>query len=657
MAAGDTALAGDSGSVRDVGSDLRGRTFGTDVGSKLIDAAFELGLQSGAAVSVDRITAVIQSALAPAGLVQVADLAWGDAAESYGAQMEDIARRASSEQVTLALAKVAAAASQKAVSEASGADADDADAQRERRGLMNQAEHAGDAVAASEQRLMAMDEERRGIDATAATALNEAAAQYTAIRSALPSAPQLSAGVEVSVAMPDGTVQSFSAVDLAKLKDPAAIRAVWDAMTPEQRDALITDYPMLIGNLEGIPLRDRNTANVITAQAHRAELEKQIELVQMLADQADRIDLTDLTADRKAADIDGIISDMKGEVKSIDAMLGDRNERYTEAEDDEKSASESNGQPFGEYLVFDENGRAVYQNGTVLVGFDPFRESYITFQGALDPLTGDVPPWMEDVGIVVPGTTSRLAGFTDDLDRTKSLLRESGKTAGYFTWHGAPMPQFDASHVGEAAMRGYANTAAPRLAVFVNSLHLPPDVEVVPIGHSYGVVVLAQAEAIGLRADRVVYVAPAGLGVGVAGVGEFPETGDVPHFSLQARNDAIVGISQGALSGLGLGHGSADPVEGPRITRLETGFIDRDHPAEGTIEENKDPTQSHSAVFTPRSTSMRNIVNVVTGDPVSLYHPNTPVRTGGPRNFRIPGSGARQPEELISPLTLEEVDG
>ena len=648
MTAGDNALAGDSGTVRDVGADLRGRTFGTDVGAKLVDAAYQLGLQSGAAVSVDRITAVIQSALAPAGLVQVADLAWGDVTESYGAQMEDIARRASNEQATLALAKVAAAASQQVLLSAGVPEANDEDAQRERRGLMNQADAAGDAVAGSEQRLAALDEERRGIDATAATALSEVAAQYAAVRAALPAAPHLSSGVEVSVAMPDGTARSFSAVDLAKLKDPAAIRAVWDAMTPEQRDALITDYPMLIGNLEGIPLRDRNTANVITAPAHRAELEKQIELLSALRKQGQSVEVTDPIAATKVTDLEGLIADLKGEVKSIDAMLGDRNEKYA---DEDKAG----GQAFGEYVVYDEGGAPVRTVGTVIVAFSPMRDSYVTYQGALDPQTGDVPAWIGQVGVMIPGSNSRLAAFDWDLARTKRLTIASETPTAYFTWHGSPLPQFDANHLNEPAQQGFANVGAPRLAAFVNSLRLAPSTDVVPIAHSYGCPVLGQAELLGLRADRVVYVAPAGLGHNVTGLQDFPETGDVPHFSLQSRNDGAVSWNQGIPAG-NAGHGPADPLEADGITRLETGFLDADDPAIGTIE-STGPMPSHLAVFDPGSTSLRNIVNVVTGRPVSLYHPDGVTHRdsqGGPGiSFR---SGAGQPEELISPITLEEVD-
>lgn len=234
-------------------------------------------------------------------------------------------------------------------------------------------------------------------------------------------------------------------------------------------------------------------------------------------------------------------------------------------------------------------------------------------------------------------------------------MRGSGDKAAYFTWHGAPMPQFDPNHALEAAARGYADEAAPRLASFTNSLSLNRWTDIVPIGHSYGAVVLAQAEGLGLRADRVMYVAPAGLGESASGVAAFPQTGDVHHFSLQARNDVVVGLIQGKISGLGLGHGLADPLDGRDITRLETGYLDDDSPEEGTVE-TKNGVESHTAVFTPGSTAMKNITGVVTGDPVSLYHPDDIVDYGPEAPpMQVQGTGVEKPEELISPLTLGEV--
>lgn len=635
MTAGDAALAGDAGDVRDVGSDMRGRMFGTDVGAKLIEAIAGFGQQSGNAVSIDRTVAMIQAALAPADLITLADQAWGDAAETLGVQMEDIATRAKSERVTLAEAKAAEIIAQDAVDafESTGDAHDDAAA---RRSLVGASDQAGDDIAASTQRLTALDEERRGADATAATSLNTATSQYVAARTAMPNAPTLSAGVAVSVSLPDGTTQSVTAVDIAELKDPAAIRALWDAMTPEQRNTLIYDFPMLIGNLEGIPLRDRNTANRITAVAHRTQLEKQIEMLTLLREQGAREDLAPL------------IEEMRGEVKSIDAMLGDRNGEHA----DEKDAS---GQRFGEYRVYDQNGTSAIQDGLTVVGFSPMRDSYITYQGALDPQSGDVPEWMEGVGILIPGTTSRLAAFTADIDRSKDLYAQSGKKSGYFTWHGAPMPQFDLDHIDEASRRGFADTAAPRLAVFTNSLGVSESCDVVPIAHSFGAAVLGGAEYRGLEADRVVYVAPAGLGHHVDGIEDFPETKDVPHFVLQARSDGVVGWNQG-ISGSTRGHGVANPLTADGVTRLETGYIDTRDPTRGTIE-STGAVESHSAVFEPRSTSMRNMSRVVTGKPVSLYHEDDSF-VGGirPRRQTIFDSGVKKPEELISPITLERIE-
>lgn len=219
------------------------------------------------------------------------------------------------------------------------------------------------------------------------------------------------------------------------------------------------------------------------------------------------------------------------------------------------------------------------------------------------------------------------------------------------------MPQFDLSHLAEASERGFADVAAPRLTAFVNSLRLPADTELVPVAHSYGASVLGGAEYLGLRADRVVYVAPAGLGHNVDGVDYFPETSDVPHFVLQARNDGVVGWNQG-VSGLGSGHGLTNPLWADDVIRLETGYLDADNPGGGTIE-SSGSIESHSSVFTPGSTSMRNITSAVEGKPVALYHPDDLTIRGGfaPVAVSDPGSGAAHPEELISPITLKDVNG
>src|SRR6478735_11926291 len=103
MTEGDVALAGNSGTVRDVGANLRGRTLAADVRTKLV-STYDLlaGDQSGQAASLDRLAIVVKAAQAPAELVHLSDQSWGDASESLGSQMEDIATRTRSERLTLA---------------------------------------------------------------------------------------------------------------------------------------------------------------------------------------------------------------------------------------------------------------------------------------------------------------------------------------------------------------------------------------------------------------------------------------------------------------------------------------------------------------------------------------------------------------------------
>ena len=639
MTVGDRALAGDPETVQQTGSTLHWRTVGTDTFNSLVSAVTSLGGQSDAAVSVERILTMIQASSAPANLVQQADQAWGADVSTFGSKMADIADRATQARSDLTSAREDLREARDWLNE-SDAYCLDVESEFIRHRVERTVTEATERVAAAKQRLAVLDEERQGADSSAASSILTHRQLYVSARNALPNPPTVSAGVSVSAIVPDGSTRTISAIDLAKLKDPASIGQVWQALTPDQRQQLIDDFPLLIGNLDGIALRDRNTANVITAKEHRSELEKQIKMFQLLEKESG---VGQLFADK--------ISGLKGEIKSLDAILGDRNGKYSKEED-------ASGQAFGEYRVFDGNQIETYQKGAVLVGFNPLRDSIITFQGALDQDTGNIPPWMTQVGVVVPGTNSNLAAFTGDLDRGKNLFSKSGTKSGYFTWHGAPMPEFDLpTHVVDPAQQGFSDTAAPRLVSFANSLDLPSGTALVPIAHSYGAAVLGAAERLGLKADRIVYVAPAGLGHEVTGIDDFPYTKDKPHFVLQARNDTIVGWNQGK-SMFQLGHGDTNPLNTPGVTRLETGYLDTRDPDAGTIE-SPGGLDTHSTPFEADSTSVRNITGVVTGDPVSVYQPNDDAWGYRGRSFQRvddPDSGAGKPEEKISSVDLSRVE-
>ena len=68
--------------------------------------------------------------------------------------------------------------------------------------------------------------------------------------------------------------------------------------------------------------------------------------------------------------------------------------------------------------------------------------------------------------------------------------------------------------------------------------------------------------------------------------------------------------------------------------------------------------ETHSSPFASDSTSVRNITNVVIGEPVSLYHPNDEDWVYGGRTVRrveVPDSGVGKPEEEISSVDLSRV--
>ncbi|WP_146071050.1 hypothetical protein [Cryobacterium sp. Y57] len=272
MTVGDMALAGNPETVQQTGSSLQRRTVGTDTYNSLVSAVTSLGGQSGAAVSVERILSMIQASSAPANLVQNADQNWGADVSTFGRKMTDIESRATRARRDLDSARQDQSAARHRLNEADKSGV----------GLPFQmppilvlaVNGATERIAGAKQRLAALDEERQGADSSAADSILTQRQLYVSARNAMPSLPTISAGVRVSALMPDGSARTISAIDLAKLKDPTSIGKVWQGLTPAQREQLIADFPLLMGNLDGIALRDRNTANVITAKKHRSELEK-----------------------------------------------------------------------------------------------------------------------------------------------------------------------------------------------------------------------------------------------------------------------------------------------------------------------------------------------------------------------------------------------
>lgn len=277
---------------------------------------------------------------------------------------------------------------------------------------------------------------------------------------------------------------------------------------------------------------------------------------------------------------------LQGEEDSLTAMIGDCEGTYRGL---------SRAGSFGRYRVWDaESGRRVPRQGTVILLLDPESDAFATYQGPLSA-SGEIADEVRCIGLLVPGTGSRLETWHGDLGRTKGYANASASSTAYITWHGAPLPQ----NVTRALSRRLARVAAPRLVEFVRALRRRTEAEITAVGHSYGALIVARAERAGLDVDRVVYAAPAGLGVRVRGPRSFGVTGIRPHFVVQARRDRTVGSGQAVRW-----HGR-HPLRQRWITRLESGVLRGLDGGE---------TNTHMAVFEyPGNVAGRNIIAVIEG--------------------------------------------
>jgi alpha/beta hydrolase family protein len=321
-----------------------------------------------------------------------------------------------------------------------------------------------------------------------------------------------------------------------------------DAMTPEQRQRLIDDFPKQVGNTDGVPWDMRIAAN--------------------------RTNLAQAIADERR-------DNGPGAQRRI-ALYQDL---LTEVDDPTRS------------------GRRVDRQ---ILAFDPERASLIELNGNLATA--------KSVAVVVPGMNTTI---TDSAANTTTARRFVSATRGEvaaITYLGGAFPRGDniAAGVARAADPRYALDMAPRLVAFSEDVDRTVDatgrdIPVTYIGHSYGGSIMGTAEVFGLTADRTLYLAAAGAGVGVDDPSDWHNRNpDVLRFSMTAPGDLIEAVQGNPASP----HG-ADPDEMPGVIRLDTGDYDDGRPMAGP--------RAHTDIVNAPSDSWRNILAVITGDSATLH--------------------------------------
>lgn len=390
--------------------------------------------------------------------------------------------------------------------------------------------------------------------------------------------------------------------------DPATVSAWWQSLSPSARAALEEKQWVRLGNLDGIPYDVRVRANrvainaAIEDEARRASrLESSIaELERTLAElqASERPDGFTLF---RIAEVQRELANARSELADCEALGRWYHELLTET------------------ITIELSDSSKLRTGHHVVLFDPAGGRFAEVIGDLSTASS--------VGIYVPGTGSAFGKDTGRYDRAASFVAgaDPAGSLAMISFLGGPMPLT----LSNAPSNHYATAAGPVLARFVAGIDAKSGASVTVLGHSYGGAVVGMAEVSGMRADRIVHVASAGMGTGVFAPTDLPYPA-TPRYSLTAPGD-LIGVTQGVnVDELGaLGHG-ADPDSFPGVIRLETGRVDNADANSPLVQ----GMGAHSGVFHIDSTSWKNMLAVLEGGaPITLY--TEPVQARTPQGLSV----------------------
>ena len=408
---------------------------------------------------------------------------------------------------------------------------------------------------------------------------------------------------ELTVAMAStGLVTSESSVlQSIQSSEPMAVRTWWELLTVAQRAELVMTVPERLGNLDGIPVADRDIAN-------RTMLAADLRRVELVADR-DRVSISEIASQPEAFGLSSI--DMIRYSNAIEVNAG-------------LTGSAPNAAGAAAYLMV-------------------YRPEMFGGQGRAAIATGD-PDRAAHTAVVVPGTGSSVAaGWLRNRDSTRlsaeiqratgfsgAVSTGSGSTGSGSTgsgptgsgpagisvvaWMGYDAP--DSMADPRVARPGMARAGAALLAADVNALKVTgaKTSHVTVIGHSYGSTAVADAAAgYGMAADDVVLVGSPGTDLArTAADFHLPDTGRV--YVGAASTDPVTflagltGEKPAPVPADGLGLGADPAADGFGSTRFKAEVADPD----------LDLWQDHVRYFDAGSESLYSMAEVASGEGSSL---------------------------------------
>lgn len=400
-------------------------------------------------------------------------------------------------------------------------------------------------------------------------------------------------------------------------KSPEEVNQWWKSLPPEKRAQLLKDWPDKLGNLDGIPVKDRSEANKT-------------------------IMYRDLARPAEVAAARGVTVDEVFAHPEKYGMAGEMMNRYNNAVQVEKALN----------------------HDSEVTGAETFLQIYEPdkFGGAgRAAIAIGNPDEAVNTAVVVPGTSHSVTEGWMSSDDPINIYKETRAAAGgaptsVIAWMGydAPDSLFD-PQVGQT---GLAHQGGQQLASDVNALaatHNPekPPAHVTAIGHSYGSTTVADAAAgYGMHVNDVVLVGCPGTDMAKnAADFHLPEGGHV--YVGSASTDPITflgGIEQAHMPGtdvtVALG---ADPsVDGFGSTRFKAevpGLTYNDHSwyyklgteslfSIGDVASGHGDALEHDGMTAPHR-------NSVIPDIATTIFPFIPSVDVDPELYRLPTSGHR----------------
>ncbi|BBY28132.1 alpha/beta hydrolase [Mycolicibacterium sediminis] len=360
-------------------------------------------------------------------------------------------------------------------------------------------------------------------------------------------------------------------------KDPKEVNKWWTSLTPEERQDLLRKWPDKLGNLNGIPVVDRSTANVAIMNQD----------INRLSD---------------VADARGVTVDEVKAHPELYGMAGPMMARYNNAIEVRKGLQHG----------FDETGAPTFLQVYEPAEFDGDGRAAIAIGN---------PDEAANTAVVVPGTGNSVeSGWLSQADATElfkeTVAADPSKPTSVVAWMGYDAP--DALYDPRVGTTALAHQGGELLAADVNALNVTHsekiDGHTTVLGHSYGSTTVADASAgYGMNTDDVVLVGSPGtdlahsaadfhlnpgghLYVGAASSDPVTQLGNIPQIHVPGTDFTASLGDDPAQDGYG---STRFKAEVPGLTT---------------------PWGDHSEYYTPGGESLFSMSDIVSGHGDALEH-------------------------------------